>query len=288
MPVLAADEAEQFWRDGVLTLPNAVTPAQLAAVRAQLQTWIDDSRGHSTPWGECIDGRARFDLAAGHRAEDPQLRRVNAPSEISDAFRDVMMNSRMTDMVADLIGPDVAYHHCKINLKLPGANTEVGWHQDFPFTPHTNDDLVTALLFLDDVTMENGALMVVPGTHKTGLHSLYREATFTAMVADDVAADAERVAVPAIGPAGSVCLMHTALLHGSRANGSAFSRNLFIAVYRAADAWPLAASPVPTSMMGTIVRGSPRRTARLMPGTIELPPASKASSFFAIQTAAKQ
>jgi hypothetical protein len=269
MTVLSVDQREQFWRDGVLTLPDAVSDSQLVALREQLQAWIDESRGHDVAWGALIDGRPRFDLAGGHSPDDPQLRRVNSPCEVSDAYRNVMRDSRMTDMVADLIG----------------ADTEVGWHQDFPFTPHTNDDLVTALLFLDDVTMENGALMVVAGSHLTGLRSLYRGDRFVAMVADDVAAAARHVAVPAIGPAGSVCLMHTALLHGSHANASARSRNLFITVYRAADAWPLAASPVPSSLMGTIVRGQPRRTARLMGGTVELPPDSAASSFFAIQQA---
>ena len=34
-----------------------------------------------------------------------------------------MLDARTVDMVADLVGPDVKFHHCKINLKLPGART---------------------------------------------------------------------------------------------------------------------------------------------------------------------
>jgi ectoine hydroxylase-related dioxygenase (phytanoyl-CoA dioxygenase family) len=285
MSVLTSDQISQFRTQGFIVLPDAVTSAQLAALRAELAGWVEESRAHAGAWDTLIDGRPRFDTAPGHRAEHPQLRRVNAPSEISGAYRDVMQNSRMTDMVAALIGPDVAYHHCKINLKLPGANTEAAWHQDFPFTPHTNDDMVTALLFLDDVTMENGALMVLPGSHLTGLHSLYREGRFVAKVNDDVARAAQARAVPAIGPAGSVCLMHTAVLHGSEANGSAISRNLYISVYRAADALPLAESPVPTSLHGTLVRGQQPRHIRLMERRIELPPSGRTSSFFEIQKA---
>ncbi|MGE0718874.1 MAG: phytanoyl-CoA dioxygenase family protein [Alphaproteobacteria bacterium] len=287
MAVLTAEQVAAFRRDGYLTLPGAVTVDQLAALRAQLAAWIEDSRGHDTPWGEQMDGRPRFDLAAAHRPDNPQLRRVNNPSEVSEIFRVVMADSRMTDMVADLIGPDLAFHHCKINLKLPGADTEVGWHQDFGYTPHSNDDLVTALLFLDDVTEENGALAVVPGSHLTGLSSLWDGGRFTGAVAEQVASDARRRAVLATGPAGSVCLMHTMLLHGSRANLSARSRNLYIAVYAAADAVPLAPSPVPSRLQGTIVRGHRPRTARLMGGTIELPPNYGASSFFEIQRAAR-
>jgi hypothetical protein len=287
MTGLTAEEVAAFRRDGHLTVPGAVTVGELAALRAQLAAWIEESRRHRTAWGEQVDGRPRFDLASGHGTDNLQLRRVNNPSEVSDAFRAVMSNSRMTDMVADLIGPDVAFHHCKINLKLPGADTEVGWHQDFAYTPHSNDDLVTALLFLDEVTEENGALAVVPGSHREGLKSLWADGKFTGAVAEPVAAEARRRAVLSTGPAGSVCLMHTALLHGSRANSSVRSRNLYIAVYAAADAVPLAPSPVPSSLQGTIVRGVRPRCARLTGGMIELPPHYGASSFFEIQRAAR-
>ena len=102
-----------------------------------------------------------------------RLRRVNNPSEIDDIYMEAMRDSAMTDMVTDLIGPDVKYHHCKINLKLPGANTEVRYHQDFAYTPHTNDDVVTALLMVDDMTPENGCLMAVPGSHRGPMFSLF-------------------------------------------------------------------------------------------------------------------
>ena len=90
-----------------------------------------------------------------------------------------MRDSAMTDMVAALIGPDVKHHHCKINLKLPGTHTEVRYHQDFAYTPHTNDDVVTALLMLDDMTAENGCLMVVPGSHRGPMYSLFDGERFT-------------------------------------------------------------------------------------------------------------
>jgi hypothetical protein len=79
-----------------------------------------------------------------------------------------MLDARTVDMVADLVGPDVKFHHCKINLKLSGAKTEVSYHQDFAYTPHTNDDIVTALLFLDDIDEDNGCLTVVPARTRAG------------------------------------------------------------------------------------------------------------------------
>jgi ectoine hydroxylase-related dioxygenase (phytanoyl-CoA dioxygenase family) len=218
-----------------------------------------------------------------HSAASPALRRVNNPSDISAAYLEVVKNAAMVDMVADLIGPDVKFHHCKINVKLPGSKTEVGYHQDFPYTPHTNDDIVTALLMLDDMTLENGCLTVVPGSHRGPLHSLFEGSTFVGYISAEVAARLRPAQQPITGPAGSVCLMHTRLVHGSDANWSAQPRGLYICVYSAADAVPIARNPMANPNEGMVVRGRAARTARLVDAIIELPAQGKVASFFATQ-----
>ncbi|HJQ58459.1 MAG TPA: phytanoyl-CoA dioxygenase family protein [Vineibacter sp.] len=284
MTTLTADQIDDFRRDGYLVVPDAVTPAQLAALRAEIAGWVEASREHRTPFGPpTIDGRPRFDMGTEHTAEKPALRRINNPSDISEAYLEVMRRSRMTDMVTDLIGPDVKFHHCKINLKLTGAKTEVLYHQDFAYTPHTNDDIVTALLFLDDIDESNGALTVVPGSHMGPVYSLFDGDTFTGAVAPALERELLAKSLPCYGAAGSVCLMHTRLAHGSTANRGDKSRGLYICVYSAADAVPLARNPMPSLHEGDIVRGKPARVARLMSGTIELPQQPKSASFFTVQ-----
>lgn len=282
--MLSQDQIDEFWRDGVLTVPDAVTPAQLAAMNAEIAGWVEESRAHSEPFGPpTLDDRARFDMGTEHRADRPALRRVNNPSDISDAFMDVMRNAATVDMVNQLIGPNLKFHHCKINLKLPGADTVVHYHQDFLFTPHTNDDVVTALLMLDDVTEENGCLRVVPGSHRGPLLSLFQDGTFVGAVTDAEEARLLSESVPVTGKAGSVCLMHTRLAHGSAPNSSDRSRNLYICVYSAADAFPIARNPMANPNEGMILRGEKTRTARLSEAMIELPEQPKSASFFTVQ-----
>jgi len=282
--MLTDAQIEWFWQDGYLVARDAVTAAQLAAMRAEIDGWVEASRAHAAPFGpRTIDDRPRFDMGAEHSAASPALRRVNNPSDISAAFRAVMQDAAMVDMVADLIGPNVKFHHCKINLKLPGSHTEVGYHQDFAYTPHSNDDIVTALLMLDDMTMENGCLQVVPGSHRGPIHSLFDGERFTGFIAPAVVAELKAKRVPVTGPAGSVCLMHTRLAHGSDANRSVRPRGLYICVYSAADAVPLARNPMANPSEGLIVRGQKMRQARMMEGLIELPEQPKMASFFAVQ-----
>jgi ectoine hydroxylase-related dioxygenase (phytanoyl-CoA dioxygenase family) len=283
MKTLTQDRYDAFWRDGYLMVGDAVTPSQLAALQAEIRDWVEASRAHQKPFGPpTIDGRPRFDMGAEHSAEKPALRRINNPSDISDAYKEVMLDARTVDMVADLVGPDVKFHHCKINLKLSGAKTEVSYHQDFSYTPHTNDDIVTALLFLDDIDEDNGCLTVVPGSHKGPVLSLFDGERFTGAVAADAEKQALAQSIPCVGKAGTVCLMQTKLLHGSAANRSDASRGLYICVYTAADAVPIARNPMPSLNEGRIVRGKEARFARLSAGLVELPKQPKTASFFTV------
>ena len=77
---------------------DAVTPAQLEALRRELAGWVEESREHRTPFGTpTIDGRPRFDMGEEHNAERPALRRVNNPSDISAAYMEVVKTAAMTD-----------------------------------------------------------------------------------------------------------------------------------------------------------------------------------------------
>lgn len=283
--VLSQEQIDSFRRDGVLVVENAVSADQLAAMRREFDGWVEESRSHTEGYGETVDGRPRFDLETGHSAEKPALRRVNSPAEASPAFDDAMRNSVMTDAVADLIGPNVKFHHSKINSKLPGARTEVKYHQDFPFTPHSNDDVVTALLMVDEVTDENGPLEVVRGSHTGAIHGLWHDGRFTGAVAADVEADAMARAEKCTGPAGSVCLMHTRLLHGSAPNLSDQPRTLFICVYSSEDAVPLTPNPVPSTQEGQIVRGEATGRIRAISFEMQRPELPKQASFFFQQEA---
>ena len=279
---------EFFESRGYLLLESALDPGLLTALRRQFDAWVEESRDRFEPWGEIADGRPRFDLEPGHSAEHPALRRVNAPTDISEDYYRAMRDSSIADAVADLIGPNLRFHHSKINSKLPGAATTVKWHQDFPFTPHSNDDLVTALLLLDDVDDDNGPLQVLPGSHRGPLYDLWHEGEFSGAVDEQLARECRDQAVNCTGAAGSLCLMHTRLLHGSGPNLSSHPRTLFIVVYAADDAVPLTPSPVPCRHQGEIVRGVDSGRIRASEFDMPLPQMPDSASFFDQQAVAKR
>ena len=280
MAALTQQQQDFFWQNGYLVVPDAVSVGTLVELRKTFQNWVEESRGHSENWGETLNGKPRYDVEPGHCADSPRLRRVNAPVEVSKVYFDAMSDSEMTNFVAALIGPDVKLHHTKINSKQPGAETVVKWHQDFPFTPHSNDSVVTALLMVDEVTETNGPLEVLPGSHTGQIHGLWHNGKFTGAIDDAIAATCISKAETCTGPAGAVCLMHTRLLHGSRDNRSEFPRTLFISVYSADDAVPLSPNPMPNRYEGLIVRGQRKGRVRSIDYAVDLPQLPDTASFF--------
>ena len=285
MSELNQDQKDAFWRDGVLVVEDAVTQEQLAALRATFEGWVEESRNHSEDYGDTLDGRARFDLQPGHTADRPGLRRVQSPEEVSEIYASVMRNARTVDICAELIGPSIRFHHGKVNSKLPGTATKVKFHQDFTFQPMTNDDLITCLLFVDDVTLENGPLEVVPGSHKGPLYSLWHGGKFTGAVADEVFEQHKDQVVKCTGKAGSVCLMHSSLLHGSAPNLSDKPRTLYITTYYSEDAIELSPNALPSTFTHELVRGEVSGRVRCSSYEMELPEVPKDTSFFAQQEA---
>ncbi|MEZ5651803.1 MAG: phytanoyl-CoA dioxygenase family protein [Burkholderiaceae bacterium] len=283
--MLSEQQKQAFWRDGYLMVGGVVAGDALARLQRTMAGWVDESRAHAQPWGRTIDDRPRFHLEAGHGPGAPRLLRVNAPIEVSDDFLNVATDGRLPAVVADLIGPNVKLHHTKINAKQPGGHTAVRWHQDFAFTPHSNDDVVTALVMVDEVDERNGPLEVLPGSHRDEIYSLWHDEAFTGAVSTEIESRSRERAVLCTGPAGSVCLMHTRLLHGSAPNQGSSPRTLFIAVYSADDAVPLSPNPMPHRFEGMLVAGQRSRRVRSVAFDMRLPQLPRTGSFFDQQAA---
>ena len=280
---LNSAQIQQFQDEGYLLLEDAIDASQITSIQAQFAEWVEESKSQTKAYGTTMDGRPRFDLEVDHSPERPALRRVASPTELSETCLDIIKTSAASQAVVDVIGPNVRFHHSKFNSKLPKTSTIVKWHQDFTFEPHSNDDTVTVLIFVDDVTLENGPLLLAPGSNKGELHSLWHDGVFTGAMSDAASAAFEKVAVPCVGKAGSACLMSGRVAHASRANHSDAARTLFIYCLTAADAFPLSPNPLPSEHAGLLIAGVETGKVRGTDFEMELPEVPKGASFFTQQ-----
>jgi ectoine hydroxylase-related dioxygenase (phytanoyl-CoA dioxygenase family) len=264
---LTDEQIASYHRDGYLAVPGLIDRERVEALRRVTDRFVERSRGVSRSDGV-------FDLDPRHTAAAPVLRRIKNPADHDPLYRWLAFESPILDVVAELLGPAVRFHHSKLNLKggLVGAPVEV--HQDAAFYPHSNDDVLAVGLLLDDGTAENGAMSVLPGSHRGPIYSHFdAQGRFVgAMGDDDVARLDRRGAVLLALPAGSVHVHHYRLVHWSAPNTSPGDRRLLINAYSAADAVPLAADPTGSPLYCRLVRGAYPTVARRSAGEMPMPP----------------
>src|SRR5579862_8558683 len=131
-------------RDGFLAVAGLVDTTWLGRLRAVTAEFVAHSRTLS-------ESNLLFDLEPDHTADAPRLRRLVSPADLHETFWEFMSGSVIVDVVEDLIGPDIKFHHSKLNFKAARGGEAVKWHQDIQFWPHTNYSPLTVGVFLDDV-----------------------------------------------------------------------------------------------------------------------------------------
>ncbi len=166
-----------------------------------------------------------------------EIRLLEPFTHLDARFATLWEEPRLVEPMRDALGVEaVCPYTCKLNLKRPREGSEFPWHQDYTywyaFTPRTAHEIATALLFLDDATAENGAIHVLPGSHRRGPARRGRTEA-TAFLADPEALDVAGEAVVELG-AGSLLLFPSLLVHRSSPNTSARQRRAILLSFQPA------------------------------------------------------
>ena len=219
---LSTEQIAQFDRDGYLFFPGLFSPAETRA------------RTDAVP--ELYARREAYNV----REKGSDAVRTNFAAHLySEPFAKLARHPRMVEPVEDLFGEKLYMHQFKINGKMAFEGDVWQWHQDYG--TWKNDDLMpteramNVAIFLDDVNPFNGPLMFIPGSHKKGVIDAKHDLTTTsyplwtvdnALIAQLVerAGGKNGGIVSPTGPAGSMILFHSCLVHASASNLSPWNR----------------------------------------------------------------
>ena len=279
--VLTQIQREQYFSEGYLYLERAISDEWIARLRAATEELVERSR-------KVTQSDAIFDLEPKHRPDAPRLRRVSNPVEQHPVFWDYCLKSVLPDIVADLVGPDVKFHHSKLNFKWAQGGEEVKWHYDISFWPHTNYSPLTVGTYLYDCGMEQGPLAVLPKSHLLDpmLSQYDGKGNWTGCLS---AADIERLdtskTVYLTGPAGSLTIHNCRTLHSSPRNESDLGRPLLLNTMTSADAFPYTVNPIKPKHDQFMLRGKRALFAHHDPQPCLVPPdwSKGYTSIFALQ-----
>ena len=223
---LTKEQLTQFDRDGYLFFPGHFSPEETKAMTEAVP--------------ELYARREAYNV----REKGKDAVRTNFAAHMySKPFAKLARHPRMIEPVQDLFGEKLYMHQFKINGKMAFEGDVWQWHQDYG--TWMNDDMMPTeramniAIFLDDVNEYNGPLMFIPGSHKKGVIDAKHDLTTTsyplwtvdnkliAQLVDRAGGKQGGIVAPK-GPAGSMIVFHSCLVHASSANLSPFNR---VAVY---------------------------------------------------------
>ncbi len=176
------------------------------------------------------------------------------------SFLTYARNDTILDMVAQLIGPDIALWNSSFFAKPARVGTRTPWHQDGEYWPIRPLATCSVWIALDDATPENGCLRFLPGSHKRAelASHHFNDASDIALPLElDAQHVDETKAVDLTLKAGQMSLHDVYLMHGSEANRSECSRR----------GMTLRFMPTTSVYRRELTKGQDKRTVFLMRGT---------------------
>jgi len=219
---LTKAQLEQFDKEGYLFFPKLFSPEETKVLVNEVPKLYERREEYNVREKGSDSVRTNF---AAHMYSEP--------------FAKLARHPRMVKPVEDLLGEKLYMHQFKINGKMAFDGDVWQWHQDYG--TWKNDDLMpteramNVAIFLDDVTEFNGPLIFIPGSHKRGVIDAKHDTSTTSyplwtidnqLISElvDRAGGYNGGMVSPKGPAGSMILFHSCLVHCSGSNLSPFNR----------------------------------------------------------------
>jgi ectoine hydroxylase-related dioxygenase (phytanoyl-CoA dioxygenase family) len=220
--MLSQEQIQQYDRDGFVVFKDWID----AATIQKLSQAAEDLKGQAGPLVK-ENPRLQLDFKEG----GVQIRKIEPLVDLSKLFADMAADPRLVKPMEELLGGPVTLFEDKLNYKLPGGSG-FSMHQDYVYWTNFSPRLSTALVYLDEATLENGCLEVVPARHKEGILKYREEKAGTATdltIPPEVVDPAKTVKVP--GGPGTVLFFDCHVPHSSKPNHSQKQRRVIIYSY---------------------------------------------------------
>jgi phytanoyl-CoA hydroxylase len=239
--------ASTYDDQGYVVLPDVLRPESLAAAVAETTAICRGHRGD-------IDGAVPADERDDDATVLARYLCIHFPHKISAPMRDLARHPAVVDEVVDNIGPNVKLMQSMLFMKAAGKPGQA-WHQDESHIPTRDRSLTAVWLALDDATLDNGCLWVIPGSHRRGVLYPTRDQSDPRFDGTPEAYgfphDADD-AIPIELPAGGALIFDGYLLHRSLPNRSAGLRRALVNHYMSAESLLPWFPPGEDEPMGTL------------------------------------
>jgi len=237
--MLSSAQIQEFQIQGFLVLPQTATATFCEQVIAYAEQQLLD---HALPIEYEADTNypgapASREAEGGHTARRLLQAYARAPL-LSLWATGPKLATPLLQLLGDGALMSQVHHNC-IMTKQPQYSTATGWHRDSRYWNFQRAELISSWLALRDETVENGCLLVIPGSHLINIEAQQLDAA--QFLRTDLAQNQSLLAqaVPVTLRQGDVLLFHSNLFHAAGKNQTKATKFSMVFTYRAADNPPL-------------------------------------------------
>lgn len=142
---------------------------------------------------------------------------IHFPHKISPLVHKFLSQPKIIEVLTNIIGPDVKCMQSMLFVKGPGKAGQ-SWHQDEFYIPTRNQSLTGVWIAIDDATIDNGCLWIIPGKPAYIMQRVANDSNEYADVDTVDVSQFEKESIPVEVKSGSVVFFHGYTLHSSRRN----------------------------------------------------------------------
>lgn len=164
---LGPDAVEFYRNQGYLVVSDALDRKNVAELVEETVGICRGDRGEFSKEGTRPDYLAQAEHMSDEEVQR-QLLCIHHPHKMSAVMRRYLAEETIVNVLTSVIGPNVKCMQSMLFIKSAGKPGQA-WHQDEDFIPTRDRSLAGAWIALDDATVKNGCLWILPGSHRPGI-----------------------------------------------------------------------------------------------------------------------
>lgn len=208
--MITHEQISFYQQHGYLIIPNLLSPTEIAELKKETAAIFKGDRGHIEGMVPVDDGEPDDEILRKYVA-------IHFPHKISKVIYKYLFHDGIVDILTQVVSPNLKCIQSMLFVKAPGKAGQ-SWHQDEYYIPTRDRSLVGAWIAIDNATIENGCLWIIPGRPGFIMRRVKNDSSEYADVDTTDVSSYEDKRIPVEVRSGSVVFFNGYTLHSSLRN----------------------------------------------------------------------
>lgn len=208
--MITPTQIDTYKEKGYLVMPGLFSESEIALLRKETADIFRGRRGK-------VEGMIEVEESISDEEVLKKYVAIHFPHKLSPVIYEMLFHRGVLDVLKGIVGPDIKCMQSMLFVKGPGKAGQ-SWHQDEFYIPTRDKSLVGVWIAIDDATIENGCLWIIPGRPGYIMRRVQNNSNEYADVDTVDTTGYEQDKIPVEVKSGAVVFFNGYTLHSSQRN----------------------------------------------------------------------